>query len=153
MNKGIAIDFLKYQDQLVVKKEEGAIKIYDPIRKKYLVKGPEEIVRQLVIQYLIKEKKYSKNRIAVEKMLRINDRIKRFDILLYDKNTHPVLLVECKAPNVKLTEDTFHQIANYNLALRVKYLLVTNGIDTYCCEMDYLKQSFEFLSEVPSFAE
>ena len=84
--------------------------------------------------------------------MKINDRLKRFDILVYDENTKPQLLVECKAPNVKLTEDTFHQIANYNLALQVRYLLVTNGIDSYCCEMDYLKQSFEFLPEVPSFA-
>lgn len=152
MTQDLAIDFLKYQEQLKVKKVDGVVKVFDPIRRKYLVKGPEEIVRQLVIQYLIQEKEYVKNRMAVEKMLKINERIKRFDILVYDENTNPLLLVECKAPNVKVTEDTFHQIANYNLALKVKYLLVTNGIKTYCCQMDYLTQSFEFLHEVPSFA-
>ena len=152
MGKSLHIDFLKYQDKLVVKKEEEVIKIYDPIRRKYLVKGPEEIVRQLVIQYMILEKGYVKNRMAVEKMLKINERLKRFDILVYDENTSPLVLVECKAPNIKVSEDTFHQIANYNLALKTKYLLVTNGIKTYCCEMDYVNQSFEFLNEVPSFA-
>ena len=89
---------------------------------------------------------------AVEKMLTVNGLVKRFDILIYDEHTAPFFLVECKAPSVRVSEDTFRQIAAYNLSLQVKYLLVTNGINSYCCEMDYQKQSFEFLQEVPSFA-
>ena len=152
MSKALQIDFLKYQDQLVFKKIEGQVKVFDPIRNKFLVKGPEEIVRQLVILFLIKEKKYNKNRMAVEKMLKVNNRRKRFDILVYDEHTEPLVLVECKAPTVPISEDTFRQIAAYNLPLHTKYLLVTNGILSYCCAMDYQQQSFEFLDEVPSFA-
>ncbi|HHM20694.1 MAG TPA: type I restriction enzyme HsdR N-terminal domain-containing protein [Bacteroidetes bacterium] len=152
MTQPLSIDFLKYKNELVFIKQNGEVKLFDPVRKKYLVKGPEEVVRQLVLLFLIKEKKYSKNRMAVEKMLKVNGRPKRFDILVYDTDTMPLMLVECKAPNVPVTEDVFRQIATYNLPLRVKYLLVTNGLHSYCCKMDYLRQSFEFLDEVPSFA-
>ncbi len=152
MSKALDIDLLKYQDELVLKKMDGATKIFDPIRNNYFVKGPEEIVRQLVVLYLIREKNYNKNHIAIEKMLRVNGLQKRFDILIYDQETAPFFLVECKAPQVPITEETFRQIAAYNLALQVRYLLVTNGISTYCCEMDYQQQSFEFMDEVPSFA-
>lgn len=149
----LKIDFLKFQDQLVFQTKEGQLKVYDPIRRKYLVKGPEEIVRQLVILYLMELKGVNKNHIAVEKMLKINGLIKRFDLLIYNKETDPVMLVECKAPNVSISEDTFRQISAYNIAMKARYLLVTNGIKTYCCEIDYLQHSFEFLAEVPSFAE
>ena len=151
MQKSLNINFLKYQEKLAFRKEEGKLKIYDPIRKKYFIKTPEEIVRQLVVQYLILDKNFNKNKISVERMLKVNGLPKRFDILIYDEKTKPHLLVECKAPSVKLTQDTFRQIANYNLPLQVKFLLVTNGITTYCCEMDYEKQSFEFMTEVPSY--
>ena len=152
MIEPLQIDFLKYHDLLVFKKMDGTIKVYDSVRKRYFVKGPEEIVRQLVVHYLTKEKYYNKNRIAVEKMLLVNGLRKRFDILVYDETTTPYFLVECKAPHVPVTEDTFRQIASYNMSLQVNYLLVTNGIITYCCEMDYQQQSFDFLKEVPSFA-
>lgn len=152
MTNSLNIDFLKFQEELVFKKMEGAVKIYDPVRNNYFVNGPEEVVRQLVIQYLIKERQYNKNRMAIEKMLRVNGLQKRFDILVYDKNTMPFLLVECKAPTVPITEDVFRQIAAYNTSLQVNFLLVTNGINSYCCEMDYQQQSFEFIGEVPSFA-
>ena len=151
MSRDIQIDFLQYQDELVFKKIDGVIKIFDPIRKKYFVKEPEEIVRQLVLLYLMKEKGVSKNKLAVEKMLVVNERRKRFDILVYNDDTVPYLLVECKAPSVAITDDTFRQISAYNIALKVKYLFVTNGVHSYCCELDYEQQSFEFINEVPSF--
>ena len=99
--------------------------------------------------YFVKEKKYSQARIAVEKALIINELNRRFDILIYDKNAEPYLLVECKAPEVKISQTTFEQIAQYNLELKVPYLLVTNGITTYCCKMDYENQSYEFLEKIP----
>ena len=153
MTKPLQINFLKYQQHLVFKRDGKSVKVFDPIRNKFYVKGPEEIVRQLVIHYLINEKHYNKNLIAVEKLLRVNDLQKRFDILVYDRKTEPFLLVECKAPSVPISEDTFRQIAAYNLSLQVKYLFVTNGINSYCCRMDYKHQSFDFIPEVPSFAE
>ena len=153
MTNSLQLNLLQYQDKLVLKKEDGKVKVFDPIRNRFMVKGPEEVVRQLTIQYLIDRKNYNKNRIAVEKMLTINGLLKRFDILVYDRNTEPFLLVECKAPNVPISEDTFRQIAVYNMVLKVRYLLVTNGVDSFCCRMDYEQQSFEFINEVPSFAE
>ncbi len=147
----IEIDLLAGQDQLKVKTEAGTRYLFDPIRKKWLVVQPEELVRQLVILYLIKEKQYNKNRINIEMGLQVNALQKRCDILVYDKDMNPFLLVECKAPSVKVTQATFRQIANYNLPLRVPYLLVTNGVVNYCCRMNYEDESFEFVSEVPSF--
>lgn len=154
------IDFLKYQKDIKTKKEENKRYIYDPIRRKYLVLQPEELVRQLVIEYFIQEKKYNKNHIAVERMLIVNERRKRCDILVFKKEKEaemlgmkPWLLVECKAPEVPINEATFRQIASYNLPLKVDYLLVTNGITTYCCEMDYEKEDYKFIQEIPVFME
>ncbi len=147
----IAIDFLQYKNQLKLKNDKERRYIFDPIRQKYLVLFPEEFVRQLVLLYLIEEKKYNKNRIKVEKTLKVNERTKRCDILIYNQAVQPLLLVECKAPNVKITQATFEQIAWYNMPLQVQYLVVTNGLTTYCCEMDYEKQSYHFLEEIPLF--
>lgn len=148
----IEIDFLAYQADLQLKREGGQLWIYDPIRKKYLVKTPEEVVRQLVLCYLMKEKNFPKNRIRVEKMLVVNELTKRCDILVYDWDMGNYLLVECKAPQVKLSQDTFRQIAAYNLPLRVQYLVVCNGLQTFCCKMDYEGEgAFKFLHEVPVF--
>ncbi|MEM6321485.1 MAG: type I restriction enzyme HsdR N-terminal domain-containing protein [Bacteroidota bacterium] len=145
----IVIDFLKYQPQLLVKKENGKRLLFCGIRKKYLVLQPEELVRQLTLHYLEKERRFRRNSIHVERGLVINGLQKRLDIIVYDSDLKPFLLVECKAPKVKMTQAVFDQIARYNLALKVKYLLVTNGIDSFCCEMDYDNQSYHFLQEVP----
>lgn len=143
------INFLNYQPQLKVKKEAGKRFIFCAIRKKYLVLQPEELVRQLTIGYLIDDRKYKKNSIHVERGLTVNGLTRRSDILIYDEEVNPYLLVECKAPKVKITQAVFDQIARYNLTLQVKYLLVTNGIDTFCCAMNYEAQSYRFLGEVP----
>ena len=143
------IDFLKYQPDLKVKKIATQRHIFCAIRKKYLALQPEELVRQLTIQYLITDRKYKKNSIHVERGLTVNGLYRRTDIIIYDETVEPYLLVECKRPKVKITQAVFDQIARYNLTLKVKYLLVTNGIDTFCCEMDYTSQSYRFLEEVP----
>ncbi len=151
--KNIKINLLKYTAKINLKNEKGTVYIFDPIRGRYFVQTPEEVVRQLTVQYLLNDKGFNKNKIAIERMLVINERRKRFDILVYGTKTEPFLLVECKAPTVPISEDTFHQIATYNLALKVAYLLVTNGIDVYCCKMDYAEQSYEFLHDVPFYPE
>lgn len=148
-NMKIPIDLLKHQPNLQLKKEVDKRYIWCSIRKKYLVLQPEELVRQLTIEYLEKDKKYNKNKIHVERGLMVNERYRRTDIIIYDDNIEPYLLVECKAPKIKMNQAVFDQIARYNLTLKVKYLLVTNGIDTFCCEMDYEEQSYRFLSDVP----
>jgi hypothetical protein len=146
----LEIDFLKYKSFLKFKRASDATThIYDPIRRKYLVLQPEELVRQFVLQYLNLEKKYPFKQIRTEKSLIINELQKRCDILIYDKQIQPYLLVECKAAHIPIDQAVFEQIARYNLVLQVPYLLVTNGLQTYCCEMNYEKQSFRFLSAIP----
>ncbi len=145
----LPINFLPYQTDLKVKKEQGKRYVFCTIRKKYLVLQPEELVRQLTIEYLVADRKYKRNSIHVERGLTVNGLTRRSDILIYDADVNPYLLVECKAPKVKITQVVFDQIARYNLTLKVKYLLVTNGIDSFCCAMNYADQSYRFLTEVP----
>ncbi len=149
----INIDLLKYQSTLKVKKELGKKMIFDPIRQKYLVWQPEELVRQLLIQYLITEKSYNKNHIHVERGLTVNGQYRRSDIITYDKEMSPFLLVECKEPRVALNQAVLDQVATYNLFYRVPYLLISNGLQNYCCEMDYDNKSYNFLKEIPAGPE
>lgn len=143
------INFLAYKDQLNIKYIHRQRYIWCFIRKKFMVLTPEEIVRQLVILYLIQERGYNKNRVSVEKQLKINGRIKRCDILIYNQQTEPHLLVECKAPNIPISQVTFDQIARYNLALNVRYFIVTNGIQTFCCQVNHQQATYDFLEIIP----
>ena len=133
-------------------KLEGQRKvIFDSIRKKYVVLTPEEWVRQNFISYLVETKNDPKGLIAVEKKVDVNSMPQRSDIVLYNNKAIPVMIVECKASSVKISQDTFNQIARYNMKLRVPYLVVTNGLNHYCCHIDYEKNSFEFIPEIPEY--
>jgi len=133
-------------------KEEGGVKyIFDGIRKKYLVLLPEEWVRQNFVQFLIHDKNYSASLIAIEKGLKVNELQKRADIVVYSKQAQPIVLVECKAPSIKINQEVFEQIARYNLVLKVPYLVVTNGMEHYCAKIDFECNSFEFLEEIPNY--
>jgi hypothetical protein len=123
--------------------------IYDEIRKKNIVLTPEEWVRQNFIHFLINHHNYSKNYIKIEKQIKVNNRLKRFDGLVYDKNGTPIVLIECKAPEVEISQKTFSQIATYNMTLRVPFLIVTNGITHFICEIDFDNNSYNYLSEIP----
>ena len=147
----IKLDLLAFKDHINVKKDGNQTLVFDPIRKKHLVLAPEELVRQVFIQYLIQEKQFPKSRMGVEKGLKVIDLDKRYDLLIYDEKFQPFLLVECKAPQVDITEKAFEQIARYNLTLKVKYLIVTNGIKTFCCEIDFETKQFSFLDKIPSW--
>ncbi|MCB9175328.1 MAG: type I restriction enzyme HsdR N-terminal domain-containing protein [Flavobacteriales bacterium] len=136
---------------ITLKEENGKQFIYDDIRKKYLSLTPEEWVRQNFIKYLISEKNVPASLIVIEKGLKLNELSKRADILIY-KDSSPILLVECKAPKVKITQDTFDQISRYNLTFKVPYLIVTNGLNHYCCKIDFDKNSYTFLEEIPDFS-
>lgn len=149
--KLIKLDLTIWEKRLRLKREASVTYLFDPIRGKWLILQPEEIVRQLMIHYLIEEKKFNKNRIRIEQGLTVGGLSKRCDILVYDKEIKPFLLVECKSPKVSITQATFEQIANYNLPLQVKYLVVTNGPATFCCKMDYEAKSFQFLSAIPEY--
>ena len=134
-----------------LKEEKGTKYIFDPIRKKYLVLQPEEWVRQNFIQFLIKEKAFPESLIAIEKGLKLNELQKRADIVIYDNQAKPIVLIECKAPKVKINQDVFEQVARYNMVFKVPYLLVTNGLEHYCAKVDFENNSFEFLQELPNY--
>ena len=125
--------------------------IFDVVRKKYLLLTNEEWVRQNFIHYLNKEKKYPLGLMGVEQMVKYNSLKTRADIVMYNTEGKANIIVECKAPDVKITQETFNQIAKYNSQLKVKYLLVTNGMNHYCCKMDYESNSKTFLEEIPSY--
>ncbi|HLT53492.1 MAG TPA: type I restriction enzyme HsdR N-terminal domain-containing protein [Flavobacteriaceae bacterium] len=133
------------------KNSENKLAIFDEIRKKFVVLQPEEWVRQHCIHYLIQLKKYPKSLINVEKMLKINNLTKRYDIVIFNPDGSIELIVECKAPNIAITQDTFDQIARYNLVLKANYLMVTNGLNHYYCQMDYDNQSYKFLETIPNY--
>lgn len=150
MSKGIFLPLMDYKEEIRIKKNSGKRFVYGLMRKKWLVLQPEEFIRQLLLVHLIKEG-YNKNRITVEKGLKVNTLSKRCDILVYDQEMNPLLLVECKAPQVKIDQATFRQIAWYNMPLKVPFLLVTNGITSYCCEINFAEESFHFLDVLPGF--
>ena len=136
-----------------IQKSEKGIQIFDPIRKKFVVLTPEEWVRQNFIQYLIEEKKYPVSLIAVESGLKYNRLKKRSDITVYDRNGKVWMIIECKAPEVKISQDTFDQAATYNMSGKTKtrFLGVTNGLKHYCCEIDHRGDKYNFLKDFPEF--
>lgn len=133
------------------KNSENKRLIFDAIRKKFVVLQPEEWVRQHCIHYLIKNKNYPKSLINVEKELKLNNLKKRYDIVVYNPNGSIHLIVECKAPTITIDQSTFDQIARYNLELNASYLMVTNGINHYYCQMDFEQERYAFLKEIPDY--
>jgi hypothetical protein len=133
------------------KNSENKVAIFDEIRKKFIILTPEEWVRQHVVQFLIEEKKYPKSLINVEKVLKINNLIKRYDIVVYKSDGSIFILIECKAPEVKISQSTFDQIARYNMTLKSNYLMVTNGLNHYFCQMDFENEKYHFLKELPNY--
>jgi hypothetical protein len=144
-----SIPFPKYN--LKFRIVEQRREVWDVIRKKYVVLTPEEWVRQLLIHYLVEEKGYTASLLAVEKGINLNGTQKRCDIVAYNTTGAPQLIVECKAPEVLLTDAAMEQAARYNLVLRVPYLLVGNGNDFYCVALDLAKSTYRFLPSIPEF--
>ena len=134
-----------------LKSSENKTLIFDKLRKKYLVLTPEEWVRQHFVYFLIDKKKYPVSLIALEKQLTINNRKKRTDILIFNKEGNHDIIVECKAPSIKITQDTFDQIARYNLKLKANYLIVTNGLEHFYCKMDFENETYIFLKDIPDY--
>lgn len=130
-------------------KKDNVVFIFDELRKKDLVLTPEEWVRQHFVKYLIIQKKYPKTLIKLEGGLMLNKLQKRTDIVVFDKTGAPEILVECKASSVKITQDVFDQAARYNMIHKVKYMVISNGLQHYCCLMDYTNNSYRFLEELP----
>ena len=126
--------------------------LFDRIRKKHVTMTPEENVRQSIINYLTAEKGYPHMLISVETSLKYANMKKRTDLLINDSAGRPLMLVECKAPDVVLTNKVFEQIAIYNLAIKAPYMLVTNGIKNYCMSVATESTPPRFLSEIPEYS-
>jgi hypothetical protein len=132
----LQLDFLPYQtDLLITTGADGVKRIFDPVRRKPLVLTPEELLRQLVLQDLMQRKGFPRSRIRVEFGIRINTTTHRCDILVFDREAKPWLLIECKSAKVPLTQKTFEQSARYNLILQVPYMAITNGLSTVICSV------------------
>ncbi len=132
---------------------EGKQYIFDSLRKKYVRLTPEEWVRQNFVQFLISEKKFATALMAVEAGVKINNNPQRADLVVFDRSGNPVLVVEFKAPEVKISQQTFDQIVRYNMQLKVRFLIVSNGIQHYCCTIDYSENTYAFMPEIPAFEE
>tara|TARA_B100000902_G_scaffold149523_2_gene146065 strand:- start:706 stop:1167 length:462 start_codon:yes stop_codon:yes gene_type:complete len=137
--------------KLRFKTEKGKLFIFDKVRKKYVSLTKEEWVRQNFINYLHKEKGYPLSLMAVEKIVKYDKMNTRADVVLYNRSGDPISIVECKSPKIVLTQDVLYQIAKYNFILKVKYLIITNGIDHFCCKMDYTKEDYTFLKDIPKY--
>lgn len=135
------------------KNSEGKMEIFDNIRKRFYQLTPEEWVRQNFAQFLISELGYPASLMALEKGLKLNGMQKRADIVQYNTDGKPILIVECKAPEIKLSQDTFDQAARYNMTLQVDYLIITNGLKHYACKVDYVNHKIDFLQSIPHFEE
>ena len=134
-----------------VKTEKQKTQIFDAVRKKYVALTPEEWVRQHIIAFLIAEKQFPASLIAVEVSLNRGSKKQRGDVVVYTNDGKPRMKIECKAPEVKITQDVFFQIARYNAPLKMNYLVVTNGITHFCCKMDYKSGEHIFIKEIPIY--
>ncbi len=134
------------------KNSEKKIAAFDEIRKKFIILTPEEWVRLHTVQFLQREKNYPFSYINVEKQLMLGKMMKRYDVVVFNSMGNIHLIVECKAPSVKISQDTFDQIARYNMNLKADYLMVTNGLDHYYCQMDYGNERYNFLQDLPPFS-
>ncbi|MDX6183007.1 type I restriction enzyme HsdR N-terminal domain-containing protein [Flavobacterium sp. Fl-77] len=135
------------------KNSENKVSIFDEIRKKFIILTPEEWVRQHVVHFLMNEKKYPKSLINVEKVLKVNGLRKRYDVVVFDTDGTIHILVECKAPEVKISQATFDQIARYNMTMQARFLNVTNGLQHFFCKMDFENKKYDFLRDLPNYKD
>jgi hypothetical protein len=135
-----------------LRQDADGARLWDPLRRKWLLCTPEEWVRQHVVNHLVHDRGCPASLIALEHGIRLNGLAKRADVVVHDRRGAPLLLVECKAPGVPVDQGVFEQAARYNKVFRVPYLLVTNGLKHYCCRLDLDTGAVEFLSAVPDFA-
>lgn len=137
--------------ELKIAVRSGKKYVLDILRKKYVALTPEEWVRQHFVHYLIYHLGYPQGLLANEVSISLNSTSKRCDTVLYSSSLSPRMIVEYKAPDVPITQNVFNQITRYNIVLKVDYLIVTNGINHYCCRVDYQTGSCTFLTSVPHY--
>lgn len=136
---------------LRISRGDNVIKVFDPLRKKHVILTPEEYVRQNFVAWLINNLHYPSSLIANEIGINLNGTKKRCDTVVFNPDGSPLMIVEYKAPDVVITQDTFDQIVRYNMVLKARYLAVSNGLFHYCCVMDYKKGSYNFIPVLPDY--
>ena len=137
--------------EIRIGRKDGRLTIFDFLRRRYVALTPEEWVRQHFTHFLVEHKSYPQGLLANEVELSVGDKSLRCDSVLYDRELRPRMIVEYKAPHIKLTQKVFQQIATYNLLLHVDYLVVSNGIEHHCIKMDYDNQKYLFLDDIPEY--
>jgi hypothetical protein len=145
----IKLNFPDYQYS--IKSKENKSYIFDLIRKKWLVLNPEEWVRQNCVQFLINEKKFPIGLLQVEKKIEVFNTVKRYDLVVFNTEKKISLLVECKSPSVKITQEAFDQIARYNTVIQSEYLMLTNGLDHFYYQMDFKEEKYIYLTDLPTY--
>lgn len=139
--------------ELKIVRRNDVFKVLDPLRKKYYILTEEEFIRQIFVNWLIKDLGYPPSIMANEIGIRLNDTYKRCDTVVFTNEGSPLMIIEYKAPCVTINQDVFNQIVRYNMALKAEYLTVSNGYVNYCCKVNYNDNSIIFLEEVPSYKE
>lgn len=139
--------------QFRIKNKDGKPYIFDELRKKTVALTPEEWVRQNFIRFLIDKKKFPAGYIACETQIELNGLKKRCDAVVYDSELNPLIIIEFKAPTVKLSQETFDQAAVYNSKLQVKYLIISNGIQHFASRVNFENCKYDFAPEIPEFGE
>ncbi len=147
----LSLNLPPYATKVAVR--DGKNTIWDIIRRKYVALTPEEWVRQHFVHFLVGHKGYPVSLLANEVALTLNGTSRRCDTVLYDRTLSPRMIIEYKAPHIPITQKVFDQICRYNLVFHVDYLIVSNGLSHYCCRMDYDRQSYQFLTDVPEYGQ
>jgi hypothetical protein len=138
---------------LKIREKEGKNYVFDRLRKQYVRLTPEEYVRQHFISFLIEYKQYPEGLLSNEVSIELGNVKRRCDTVLYDKLLQPQMIIEYKAPEIPLTQSVFDQISRYNIRLQVTWLIVSNGLQHYCCYIDKEKGAYSFLKDIPSYGE
>lgn len=147
----LSLNLPKYETKIC--ERDGKLQIFDPLRKCHVALTPEEWVRQHFVNFLIESRGFPATLMANEVAITVNGMKRRCDTVVYDRQLQPRVIVEYKAPTVKITKEVFAQISRYNLTLKVDYLIVSNGLQHYCCRMDYPNNSYSFLQEIPEYTK
>ena len=145
----LALNLPRYETKICEK--DGKLQIFDPLRRNYVALTPEEWVRQHFVNFLCSNRNFPAALMANEVAITLNGMKRRCDTVVYDKELRPRAIIEYKSPSVKITKEVFAQISRYNLTLRVDYLIISNGLQHYCCRMDYERNSYTFLQEIPEY--
>ena len=141
------------EHQFTIKKSANGLTIFDVLRSKFVALTPEEWVRQNFVAFLIHHKQFPQALMGNEIALVQNDIKRRCDTLIADREGCPFAIVEYKAPSVEITQKVFDQRVRYNMVLRAKYLMVSNGLQHYCCKIDYDTDSYSFLPDIPCYTD